>query len=1006
MQKSLLRWKCTAFCFSLLICLTCSVVKGQIRYTFSAFTTTYTALSNPTSTAINGSNDNALSGASAIGFTFSYGCNTYTEFKASSNGWISLGNNTTQNMSGNLLSITGNGPIIAPLWDDLYTSNAGVIYKTTGSSPNRVCTIQWSSMRWSSSTNNAVISFQVKLYETSNTIDFIYSQNANNVSNGSASIGINGGVLATDFYSVSAVTTGAVATYGVETNNINQKPATNQVFRWTPNDMGYISSTATQTVTSSISKCNNLRQLAIGVQVVMRGCRNPASATEFKINMLGTTAIADVSAIHIYYTGLVAAYAPIQEYGSGSITPAAGVISVTGSQVLKHGTNYFWIVYDINPAATAGNVVDAQCTQVTVGGGTQNLTTQNPTGTRTIANCSTAPGGITNASFWIKGNIGTSSTTDNTLISYWNDQSGNSRHATNANADHQPRFYDNASKNLNFNPVVDFDEAGQDDDYADFMDIASNGILPDGNTPYEVYAVIVPGAANLTTPGKFLFAGEAGAGNFNAFDVRGGYSINDSWNMNDLIVPNVWAVDDPLMLTFDYNCLQREAFKAGTSVGTYTSPARTALSYNNALAYQRTGNLEFYDGSIAEIITYANTSHSTTTREKVETYLAIKYGITLPHNYLASNNTVVWNRATNAAYNYNIIGIGRDNNGALLQKQSKSTSSSPDILTVYVGPTKMTNQTANTGSILAGDLSFFMVGSNNDIALNKYPGTNEKPASICCRIFREWLVQKTNFTNTDVKLEFDFNAITTGYLPLNASDLRLLVDADGDFTNATVLNTPTITINAAAGIATITVAASVFNSTPYFTLASVSVNTILPLQLKALSGLCKDQAVQVKWTTGTAATADFSVERSNDKVNFSTAGTVKPNASGSYAWTDQSPLPGTIYYRLKTTNENSMVLYSPIITVNSCNTTGIQLSTNPVTNESTLMLQLSQNNITEISLYDLMGRRSEVAGLTGKRSMEKGVHYLPVNIPGTVAGMYLLHVVVNGEPHVYRIIKK
>lgn len=1005
MQKSLLRWKLYAFCLTILYCLSCSVVKGQIRYTFSAFTGTYTALSNP-STLLSGTNDNALSGATSIGFTFSYGCNTYTEFKASSNGWISLGNNTTQNMSGNLLSITGNGPIIAPLWDDLSTSNSGVVYKTTGTSPNRVLTVQWSSMRWSSSANNAVITFQVKLYETSNLIDFIYSQNGTNVNNGSASIGINGGVLGTDFYSVSSVNSGAFATYGVETNNINQKPPTNQVFRWTPNDMGYISSTATQTVTSSISKCNNLQQLLIGVQVVMRGCRNPANATEFRINMLGTTNIADVSAIHIYYTGLVAAYAPIQEFGSGSITPAAGVINVAGSQALTHGTNYFWIVYDINPAATAGNVVDAQCTQIIVGGGTQNLSIQNPTGTRTIANCSTAPGGITNTSFWVKANVGTSSTTNNTLISSWNDQSGNSRHATNPNADHQPRFYDNASKNMNFNPVVEFDEAGQDEDYADFMDIASNGILPDGNTPYEVYAVIVPGAANLSTPGKFLFAGEAGAGNFNAFDVRSGNSINDSWNMNDLIVPNIWAVDSLLMLTFDYNCRQREAYKAGTSIGTLISPARAALSYNNALAYQRTGNLEFYDGGIAEIITYANTSHSTTTREKVQSYLAIKYGITLPHNYLASNNTVVWNRATNAAYNNNIIGIGRDNNGALVQKQSKSTSSSADILTVYIGPTKKDNQTTNTGNMTAGDLSFFMVGSNNDLPLNKWPGNTEKPASICCRIFREWLVQKTNFTNTDIKLEFDFNAITTGYLPLNASDLRLLVDADGNFSNATVLNTPTISINATAGVATITVAASVFNTTPYFTLGSVSQNTVLPLQLKAFSGLCMDQTVQVKWTTGTTATADFSVERSNDKVSFSAAGTVKPNASGNYVWTDQSPLPGTVYYRLKTTNDNGMVLYSPVITVNSCNTTGIQLSTNPVTNESTLMLQLSHNSLTEISLYDLTGRRSDVGGLTGKRGMEKGVHYIPVHIPGTVAGMYLLHVVVNGERHVYKIIKK
>lgn len=1005
MQNTLLLWRTNAFYLTMLYCLLNSPAQGQIRYSFSASTGTYSNLTGTKTTIVNGNQDNTLSNLTDIGFSFTYGCKTYTQFKASSNGWISLGDNTTQDMAGNQLSITKNGPIIAPLWDDLKTGSNGVEIKLTGSSPNRVLTIQWRDVYWSASANNTTMSFQIKLYETSNIIEFVYQRN-NNPSNGSASVGISGGVLNTDFYSVNGLSTTSTASYGTETNNINSRPSVNGLtYRWTPLDMAYLSSTAIQNNTASISKCNNLQQQIIGVQVVTHGCNNPLSVTQFKINMTGTTNIADVSGIRIYYTGTVGAYASIQQFGPATITPATGDIVVTGSQQLIHGTNYFWIAYDINPSATGNNVVDAQCTQVTVGGSNRNLTTSNPAGTRTIVNCSATPGGINGQSFWVKADAGTSTTTDNTLVSQWSDQSGNNRHATNTDANNQPRFYDNAGKNLNFHPVVEFDEASQNSANADFLDINTNGMLSDGNTPYTVYAVIVPGAGNLSTPGKFLFTGEAGLNNFNAFDVRNNYSINDSWNMNDLIVPNTWAVDSLLMLTFDYNLLRREAFKAGTSVGTRVSEPRVALSYNNALGYQRTAKLEYYDGGIAEIITYSNISHNVTARHKVESYLGIKYGITLPHDYIASNGTIVWNRSRNSAYNTNIIGIARDNNGGLLQKQSKSTSANADILTIYIG-TKQVNEKYNTGDFISGDLSFFMVGHNNGYPTNQWPGTDEKPAGICCRIMREWLVQKTNFTNTDLKLEFDFNAITPGHMPLNAADLRLLVDADGDFSNATIYGSPTISISASAGVATITIPASLLSNNSYFTLGSVSLNTVLPLDLKAFTGVCKNETVELRWATASPDKGNFVVERSTDKVNFSPAGTVLYNAAGNYTWTDQSPAPGRLYYRLKVMKDNGEPLYSTILEVYGCNKTGIQLSVNPASGESVLMLQLQQKDRASIEVYDLAGRRLVVPGLTGQRSLDKGVHYMPVRIPGAAAGLYFLHVIINEEPHMFRILKK
>ena len=1001
MQRHLHKWRLVLLLIAI-SCLNSINAFSQLSFTFSSVSGSWNSISG--TTVFTSNEDDRLSSNLFLGFTFYYAGGAYSDFRVSTNGWLSLGNNTTNTLNSNALTTTGNGPIIAPLWDDLWIPANGLSYQVTGTTGSRVLTVQWNNARWNYSATAAVISFQVKLYEGTNVIEFIYDQNNKSVKDGSASIGINGGVSATDFYSVSGLDGSAVATYGSETNWLYQKPEDGRTYRWTPNNMTYLSSTTGQ-ITTNVSKCNTLQQGIISVQVVTKGVTSPINLTQIKFDIV-TTAVANLTGIHVYYTGDANGFAPANEFGGATITPVATTITVNGSQRLVPGTNYFWIAYDVNPAAPAAATLDARCTEFTVAGTAYAPSVTNPASWRTIVACTAAPGGITGPSFWVKADAGTSSTTDNTKISSWNDQSGNTRHATSSSTDHQPRYRNTATKNMNFNPVVDFDEADQDVDDADFMDITSHGVMSTASNPYEVYAVIVPGAKNLSTPGKFLFAGEAGMNKFNAFDVRSGYSVNDSWNMNDLIVGNMWATDTLSMFTFDYNYSRRETFKAGASIGTQTGFGRIATNMNNALGYQKSGNLEFYDGSIAEIITYANTSHGTTTREKVESYLAIKYGVTLPHNYRASDNTIVWNVATNAAYNNNIIGIARDDIGSLLQKQSRSTSSRPDVLTVYIGASETVNQATNTGSFTAGDKSFFVVGHNNGLPFASYQFTGERPTGICCRIVREWLVQKTNFTNTDVKLKFNFDAITPGYITLNASDLRLLVDADGNFSNATILSSPTLTITTSGAVATVTVPASVFNSTPYFTLASVSTTTILPLQLKAFSGLCKDQAVQVKWTTATPAIADFSVERSNDKVNFSAAGTVKRNASGNYVWTDQSPLPGTIYYRLKTTNENDMVLYSPIITVSSCNTTGIQLSTNPVTNESTLMLQLSQNGVTEISVYDLMGRRSDVGGLTGKRSMERGVHYIPVNIPGTVAGMYLLHVVVNGERHVYRIIKK
>jgi hypothetical protein len=75
-------------------------------------------------------------------------------------------------------------------------------------------------------------------------------------------------------------------------------------------------------------------------------------------------------------------------------------------------------------------------------------------------------------------------------------------------------------------------------------------------------------------------------------------------------------------------------------------------------------------------------------QQKVDSYLAIKYGITLSGgtmNYLASDSTILWNASTNSAYKNNITVIGRDDASALSQKQSKSVNPNAGEYLVTIG---------------------------------------------------------------------------------------------------------------------------------------------------------------------------------------------------------------------------------------------------------------------------------------------------------------------------------
>ena len=78
------------------------------------------------------------------------------------------------------------------------------------------------------------------------------------------------------------------------------------------------------------------------------------------------------------------------------------------------------------------------------------------------------------------------------------------------------------------------------------------------------------------------------------------------------------------------------------------------------------------NGYTPELIAYGRTL-TPLERRQVETYLAIRYGITLNGSYYTGTGNLSWDRDESAAYHHRVTGIGRDDAGDLFQPLSTTS---------------------------------------------------------------------------------------------------------------------------------------------------------------------------------------------------------------------------------------------------------------------------------------------------------------------------------------------
>ncbi|MCB0710821.1 MAG: hypothetical protein KDD67_00675, partial [Ignavibacteriae bacterium] len=170
------------------------------------------------SQALGANIDDLTAGSFNIGFTFELDGTNYTTFTVSTNGWMKLGAHTTNSDLSNAFS-GAPYPIISALWDDLRThANGGYIrYQTIGSPGSRVLVVEWRTSYWSNTASGPWV-YQVRLYETTNVIEFFYIDMPSNFST-TATIGM--ATSATNWISVVPGVPVATASTTVQTHSIN-----------------------------------------------------------------------------------------------------------------------------------------------------------------------------------------------------------------------------------------------------------------------------------------------------------------------------------------------------------------------------------------------------------------------------------------------------------------------------------------------------------------------------------------------------------------------------------------------------------------------------------------------------------------------------------------------------------------------------------------------------------------------------------------------------------------
>ncbi|MCE7989582.1 MAG: DUF642 domain-containing protein [Caldilinea sp. CFX5] len=352
----------------------------------------------------------------------------------------------------------------------------------------------------------------------------------------------------------------------------------------------------------------------------------------------------------------------------------------------------------------------------------------------------TAPGGVTNGlAFWVRADKevfsdgGATAAVEGDSVQQWNDQSGAGLDLTQTTTGQKPTYRAGVARG-NFNPALDFSD--------DFIRNTSRVVQTTDDLTF-----VAVGDTDVTGGVRTLM----GMGdNYNdpTIDLDGTWISPwyDGGGSVDLFTTETLPTNQAMiwgMRGANSNTNGMRFNYSGEEIPMNMTVANQA-NYGQNVGLGSDGGGEDWDGRIPEALIYER-NLSPAEMDKVYSYLALKYGITLrlstvsgsraPGNYVSSKGELVWNYDGNSNYHYDVAGIARDDASDLLQKQSNSVNSD-NLITIGLGGIAATN--AENINNFDADQSFLLWGNNNAAT------TIATSVSVSLtRMARIWTVQET-----------------------------------------------------------------------------------------------------------------------------------------------------------------------------------------------------------------------------------------------------------------------
>jgi len=183
---------------------------------------------------------------------------------------------------------------------------------------------------------------------------------------------------------------------------------------------------------------------------------------------------------------------------------------------------------------------------------------------------------------------------------------------------------------------------------------------------------------------------------------------------------------------------------------------------------------------------------------------------------------------------------------------------------------------------------------------------------------------------------------------------------------------------------------------------------ILPVKLVYFQGSRENDQVTLQWKVAqNEASGRFEIERSEDGINFITAGIVFPNAKSdaeNYSYTE-SVKAYKVYYRLKIYDKNQTSEYSKTIVLQNLNVKGdsFKVVNNPATDKLTLSYSSANNQSVEIKIYDLAGRMQ----MNQKTNVYQGNNFISLTLSSAFkTGIYAVEIINASESQTAKFVKQ